>query len=73
MSENKSVFNWTFCQLLKCKTQWHESLSPKTLHCRSFNKTLTLAPGHWNKCSPNFRGCSIRLISTLAPGGLEGT
>jgi hypothetical protein len=26
MSENKSEFNWTFCQLLKWKPQLHESL-----------------------------------------------
>jgi hypothetical protein len=25
LSKNKSVFNWTFCQLLHLKTQLHES------------------------------------------------
>jgi hypothetical protein len=29
MTENKSAFNWTFCQFLKRKTQFHEILIEK--------------------------------------------
>ncbi len=38
LSENKSVLNWTFCQLLHLKSQWHKTIQNEVC-LRSSDKT----------------------------------